>query len=147
MSWAYKDAVDAFEVILDGIDGQTDWMTSRIDQARDHYDLNQDHFAIDDLIEAVGFSRNILIGLVYDLTGGYHYPLIKIMKLDWEYTNETLPEADISLLKMIDAFIDAHDDHRSGWQLLTDAYKASMYDKPFNLEYHTGWVARFRSWA
>ena len=49
-------------------------------------------------------------------------------------------------LDIIEAYINAHDDHRSAWQLLTDAYKASMYDKPFDLEYHTMWVQRFKSW-
>jgi len=53
---------------------------------------------------------------------------------------------ELTLVKMIEAYIDAPDDARSAQRLLFDAYTASMYDKPFDMEYHTGWVQRFRSW-
>lgn len=56
-------------------------------------------------------------------------------------------EADVSLLSWIEAYIAAHDDHRSAHRLLIDAYQASMYDKPFDKEYHSLWIQRFRSWA
>ena len=54
---------------------------------------------------------------------------------------------ELTLINMIQAYIDAHDDHRSAHRLLLDAYQASMYDKPFDKEYHAGWIQRFRSWA
>lgn len=54
---------------------------------------------------------------------------------------------ELTLVKMIAAYIDAHDDHRSAHRLLLDAYQASMYDKPFDREYHALWIQRFRSWA
>jgi len=54
---------------------------------------------------------------------------------------------ELTLVKMIEAYIAADDDHRSAQRLLFDAYQASMYDKPFDQEYHNSWVQRFRSWA
>ncbi len=54
---------------------------------------------------------------------------------------------ELTIIDLLAAYIDAEDDHRSAWQLLTDAYKASMYDKPFNKEYHSTWIQRFRSWV
>jgi len=56
-------------------------------------------------------------------------------------------EYELTLVKMIEAYIAADDDHRSAQRLLFDAYQASMYDKPFDKEYHANWVQRFRSWA
>jgi len=59
----------------------------------------------------------------------------------------SLPEEyELTLLKMITAFIDAPDDHRSAHRLLLDAYQASMYDKSFDMEYHKNWVTRFKQW-
>ena len=56
-------------------------------------------------------------------------------------------ESELSLVAMIEAYITADDDARSAQRLLFDAYQASMYDKPFDMEYHSDWVRRFRSWA
>lgn len=53
---------------------------------------------------------------------------------------------DFTLLTFIEAFINADDDHRSAHRLLLDAYQASMYDKPFDMEYHKNWVTRFKQW-
>ena len=53
---------------------------------------------------------------------------------------------ELTLVNMIQAYIDADDDHRSAQRLLFDAYQASMYDKPFDKEYHALWIQRFRSW-
>ena len=57
------------------------------------------------------------------------------------------PEYELTLVKIIEAYIAADDDHRTGHRLLLDAYKSSMYDKPFDKEYHALWVQRFRSWT
>lgn len=65
------------------------------------------------------------------------------------WINDNWPTADgyeLTWLKVIESYLDADDDHRSAWQLLADAYHASMYDKPFDLEYHKTWVARFKEW-
>jgi len=66
------------------------------------------------------------------------------------WANKDVPavaEYELTLVKMIEAYINADDDHRSAHRLLLDAYQASMYDKPFDKEYHALWVQRFRSWA
>ncbi len=66
----------------------------------------------------------------------------------WAGQTEPVAEPyELTLIKMIEAYIDADDDHRSAQRLLFDAYQASMYDKPFDREYHATWVQRFRSWA
>ncbi len=54
---------------------------------------------------------------------------------------------ELTLVKMIGAYTHAHDDHRAGLLMLMDAYRASMYDKPFDREYHALWIQRFKSWA
>ncbi len=66
------------------------------------------------------------------------------------WANKDVPTGDgyeLTLIKIIEAYIGADDDHRSAHRLLLDAYQASMYDKPFDQEYHASWIKRFRSWA
>ena len=66
----------------------------------------------------------------------------------WAGQTEAVAEPyELTLVKMIEAYINADDDHRSGHRLLLDAYQASMYDKPFDQEYHAAWIQRFRSWV
>jgi len=89
---------------------------------------------ISDLIEAMQY-------FVYGQTSSFNYTMWQIVHsglYDWEH--------DLSLVKWIEWYIDAKDDHRSAHRLLLDAYQASMYDKPFDKEYHASWIQRFRSW-
>jgi len=60
---------------------------------------------------------------------------------------DPLPPDPPTLIDFIEAYINAEDDHRSAHRLLLDAYQSSMYDKPFDQEYHAQWVQRFRSWT
>lgn len=90
---------------------------------------------IKDLIEAMQY-------FVYGHTSSFSYT-------KWQTVHSGLYnwEHDMSLVKWIEWYINSNDDHRSAHRLLLDAYQASMYDKPFDQEYHNSWVQRFRSWA
>lgn len=87
-----------------------------------------------DLIEAMQY-------FVYGQTSPYDY-------VYWFNVHKGLydKEVDVSWPNIILAYLDAEDNERSAWQLLVDAYQASMYDKPFDLEYHKNWVRRFKEW-
>jgi len=88
-----------------------------------------------ELIEAMQY-------FVYGHTSSFNYTYwINVHQglYNWEH--------DMSLVKMIEYYINANDDARSAQRLLYDAYKASMYDKPFDQEYHNTWIQRFRSWT
>lgn len=105
-----------------------------------------DHLALYYAIQALSPIKYMLYRL-YDA----NYPSIGEFAVPYYLEHCTggdpPPEYELTWLKVIESYIAADDDHRSGWQLLVDAYKASMYDKPFDLEYHTMWVKRFKSWA
>ena len=75
----------------------------------------------------------------------YSY-LYKSIYLAWLECDPVAPDPP-TLLDFIEAYIDADDDHRHAHRLLIDAYQASMYDKPFDREYHALWIQRFRSWT
>lgn len=117
---------------------QADWY---IDQASQQWLFGNDHNAIGHLVNACYRQNSALYALVHR-----DYPAVN-QYLVPQYFNDCAGAGDpFTLLTFIEAFIDADDDHRSAHRLLVDAYQASMYDKPFDLEYHTNWVRRFKEW-
>ncbi len=114
-------------------------MTHHAD-AQAHWNAGEDHLAIEDMLLSMYDIRHMGLEfggwIPYDLEG----PI-------WYYLTNCVGEYELTLVKMIEAYIAADDDHRSAQRLLFDAYQASMYDKPFDQEYHALWIQRFRSWA
>ncbi len=55
-------------------------------------------------------------------------------------------EYELTLNKILGAYISAEELERRNHLLLTDAFRATMFDKPFDKEYHAFWVRTFKSW-
>ncbi len=126
-------------IILYNLEDDLDWrVISQFDKLAHGgmgYVVEANRSVIAELIEAMQY-------FVYGHSSSFNYTY-------WYYVHQGLydKEPELSLLAMIAAYIAADDDARSAQRLLFDAYQASMYDKPFDLEYHAAWVARFRSWG
>jgi len=77
------------------------------------------------------------------------YKITRMFEIIGDSLGEPPPEYELTITKLIQSFIhpDTIDAERSIWMSLTDAYRASMYDKPFDPQYHAAWVRRFKSWA
>ena len=64
-----------------------------------------------------------------------------------DFTDLCTGEAyELTLQKMLGAYIAAPDLDRRSHRYLLDAFSASLYDKPFDETYHAEWVQRFLSW-
>lgn len=104
-----------------------------------------DHGAINHIINGLG-----RIIYIFDRLIEWDYPDDNECLLWYYFSNcvdgEAPEEYELTMTKIIQAYIDTPDDIRSAWQLLVDAYQASMYDKPFDMEYHKTWVRRFHEW-
>lgn len=104
---------------------------------------NNDHLAVNYLCQSTAQLANSIEYILDE-----HYPSsgkYSILAFLDEHT-EVGEAEEFTLLTFIAAFINADDDHRSAHRLLLDAYQASMYNKPFDMEYHKNWVARFTQW-
>lgn len=121
-----------------------------VDNARMYYDDNDESRALNSIITAGERWDDVWDRLLYGWTQSSGFWRI-ISLVDGIHTDfDELCNGDpyeLTLIKMIEAYIAADDDHRSAHRLLLDAYQASMYDKPFDKEYHAAWIRRFRSWA
>ncbi len=118
------------------VTGYNNAMTHHAD-AESHWNLGQDHEAIEDILLSLYDIRQMGNELAGWSPYDYQGPI-------WWYLTNCVTE--LTLIQMIEAYINADDDARSAHRLLLDAYQASMYDKPFDREYHALWIQRFRSW-
>jgi len=124
--------------------------TSEVSNALTDYYAGDDHAAIRHLITAASKTAESLGLWFYTYT--YNYPRYNLIKLietidDRLEVLETGGDYELTMFKIIEAYLKAPDVARSGYQLLVDAYQVSMYDKPFDREYHALWIQRFKSWT
>lgn len=97
--------------------------------------------ALTNIITAMGQLISTVAHIIDD-----DYPFDEAYSIVNFLEHHTAGGEDFTLLTFIEAYIKADDDHRSAHRLLLDAYQASMYDKPFDMEYHKNWVTRFKQW-
>lgn len=121
--------------------GYQDTAVHYINEAYTELQLGHDHTAIGSLIQAVTMNNYMIMGMFLIEGEGDEESFWW-----WYLTNCIKAGNDFTLMTFIDAFINAEDDWRSAHRLLLDAYQASMYDKPFDMEYHKNWVQRFKEW-
>ena len=106
-----------------------------------HWYALDDHEAIEDILHGLS-DANAAAGYA-----GYGYAPFDYVGPWWWYFTNCIEAGGIEFTDVIEAFISCDDEIRSGWVLLTDAFRASMYDKPFDEVYHNTWVQRFKSWT
>lgn len=126
-------------IILWSLEDDLDWRTISQYQAAQHdgigYIALANRAVINDLIEAMQY-------FVYGHMSSFSYT-------KWQTVHTGLYnwEHEMSLAKWLGYYIWAPDDVRAGHRMLLDAYHSSMYDKPFDAEYHALWVQRFSTWT
>ena len=106
-----------------------------------HWNAAEDHLAIEDILKGLS-DTNVAAGYA-----GYGYaPFDYVGPWWWYFTN--CIEA-VTLEAMIQAVISpvALDVDRQVWVLLWDAYRATMYEKPFDLTFHSYWIKQFMTWT
>jgi len=150
MAHRFDNFDDAFAELSDDFDPVKTWHTTAGTHAQAAFDgcpdpVDRTHFyRLYDAVQSIRSCLTVLLNLTRDTWDQSSF---------WEsvyWANKDVPagpEYELTLIKMIEAYIKADDDHRSAQRLLFDAYQASMYDKPFDREYHAQWIQRFRSWA
>lgn len=146
----YDDRLAMLAAQWDYLDDNHGYATTHGVEAFTEWFAGNDHAAIGKLINQTGKFLKMWRVLIWKTPAPYDYYNIPLMfGLIGDAIGDVPPEYELTVIKMIAAFVDPDtvDDHRHAWMLLTDAYRASMYDKPFDMEYHADWVQRFRSWA
>lgn len=112
--------------------------------AFEHWESNQDHAAIEDLLTAVYqliFSNLDLIDNYSPYANGgavYHF----LNKYTWPYVQPAVVDMDSILVAMFD--VSPH--QIMLFEAYTQAYKASIWNAPFDEEYHAALVRKWRLW-
>lgn len=127
-----------------GASSKQDWTNAQI-----YYNGGDDHAALGSLLLCVDKLVDRLVEV--SETYKYPYPRYNITKL-FDIIGGRLDDLEVgagyelTLQKMLGAYIAAPDLDRRSHRYLLDAFSASLYKKPFDLSYHTEWVRRFESW-
>lgn len=139
---AYNDFKDEFAAIKQKLDWAGTNASAALSGVSDPVDKT--HFGY--LVYAVQLIQQAFV-LMGDYTESIYNHSHFYESVFWAAQPGEAPEEyELTLIKIIEAYLDANDDARSAQRLLFDAYKASMYDKPFDEEYHALWIQRFQSW-
>lgn len=145
----YDGWIDDFDSRLDEAAVYRQWMEGDAVEARYEFGLGNYNTALDLIISAVYGAwhfADILVPWLPKLQGLWRVnSLAAGIRDDFtELCNGA--EYELTLTKMLGAYIAAPDIDRRSHRYLLDAFSASLYDKPFDLSYHTEWVQRFKSW-
>lgn len=106
-----------------------------------HWGVLEDHEAIEDILSGLS-DANIAAGYA-----GYGYAPFDYVGPWWWYLTNCVEAVTLEAMDMAFMSPDAKDVDREVWVLLQDAYRATMYEKPFNLEFHSYWIKQFTSWT
>ncbi len=105
--------------------------TTHIDDAQTHYDLNQDHAAIEDLILA---SRDI--NMAASSFGGWgDYPYEGAI---WWYLKNCITEYELTWQAICEAWVKNDFEGRDWTIAIIDRMRQILWDEPFNVQ----WAAK-----
>ena len=133
----WSDALDYFQIA----------QGYRVD-AYTHYVANEDHEAIFDICIALNWYEKGM----YKMACGYssYVPppdLPEILRLCWEYEYTEMPEFDLTMTKIISAMILSIPAEIEFYIGLNDAFRQSLWDKPFNQSFFAELARAYREWA
>jgi hypothetical protein len=139
----FNDAFTAYTELWDL--GRVNWgyYCTSISNAISYFNGGNDHLALQQLLYA-GYYGKYLFQYMMD-----YYALIAddcslLESLYWA-RNDSLPSTP-TMLQIINAMISSNPDELETFICIEDAFRASLWDKPFNYEWYAGMVRAFKSW-
>ncbi len=114
-----------------------DWRS----QAKTHWDVNEDHEAIYDIICAID-KLEVCVG---NLTGRYEsfYPEYGILHFLETHTAEN---GAVDMDSILTAMITADFDQLQKFVGLVDAYRVAVWNAPFNADFYAALARGFQKW-
>lgn len=114
------------------------WAIYHIYDAEDHWDLGQDHLAIEDIILALRDIRYSAVSSTYpwspyNTTGAIHY-----------FLDNCINGVDMSAI--LSAMLTADPDEIQQFIGITDAFMQSIWNRPYNREFFAALGRGFMEW-
>lgn len=102
---------------------------THINAAESHWNLNQDHLAIQDIISAL---RDVNLAAAY---AGYGYAPFDYVGPWWWYFTNCIGETELTMADILDTMLAAEPYEINYFVGIVDAYRQSIWNKPFNVEF------------
>ena len=131
---------DQFKAAATDIGGSTQDLVN----AQQHWDLAQDHDCLQDLLFWAWHVDNSLQKFFETYTYPFpRYRMFKLYTMMWEYDYEEMPGAEVTMSAIINAMLTADFDELKSFVGIADAYRVSLWNKPFEVEFYAALARGF----
>ena len=147
MAWTYLQLIAEMHIRQEW--AQSDLFEARADynSARGYWEAADDHAAIDKLISAVEHHNEALENSMADAFYGYDGSTnIVPTALDPAMAFEVAESYNLTMGKVLDIMLVATPDEVLYFIGLVDAYRNSVWTKPFNQEFYAALSKGFQEW-
>jgi len=148
MATGYDALIAELESKYQTAEGYTSAARGYLQHAQAHWDINQDHEAIDALIDAV-FENNQALEKIL-CQGFYGWPgtghaLTDALDRDkaCPFITEA-PPSEVTMDDVLSAMITSDFDQLQKFIGLVDAYRVALWHEPFNIEFYAALARGFR---
>lgn len=147
MGVGYDALIDELEDKLDLAETEMYRARSEISKAQSHWNQGDDHACLDDLIDAVEYnnraSEYITAEGFWGWNGGTH-ALTDALNRDKACPFITeCPPSEVTMDSILLAMLSAAPDELKKFIGLVDAFRASLWNKPFNVEFYAALTRGF----
>ena len=105
-----------------------------------HWNLNQDHLAIQDLISGAK-DANVAAGYA-----GYGYTPFDLVGPWWWYFTNCLDAGEVTMSSILLAMLTADFEQLKKFVGIFDAYRVAIWNAPFDAEYYAAIARGFQKW-
>lgn len=147
MAWTYDQIITEMHTKHDYAQSYLWLARQSIDDAQSHWNSNQDHLAIEDLITAV-YNNNqageyIIWGYFWGYGGSTNMiPTALDRNMACPFITEA-PGGEVNMDSILSAMIAADFDELLKFIGIVDAYRVSLWNEPFNAEFYAALARGF----
>jgi len=108
--------------------------------ARAHWDLNQDHACINDMLSALAYLRVAVSNTAYSSPPFDHFGA------QWWYFTNCVGVGGVTMSDILLAMLTADFDQLKKFIGVVDAYRVAIWNAPFDAEYYAAIARGFEKW-
>lgn len=147
MGWPYDSLIAELTTHYNLAETETYWARKEVGYAQSHWYGGDDHACLDDLIDAVLRNNQaiewILCQGFFGWNGSSHALTDALdRELACPFITEA-PETEVTMAAILSAMITANADDLKMFIGLVDAYRTSLWNKPFNVDFYAALARGF----
>lgn len=147
MGVGYDALISEYEGKLDLAETETYRARAEISKAQSHWNAGDDHACLDDLIDAVEYNNQAIEYIMsqgfYGWNGGTHALTDALNRSKACPFITECPPSEVTMDSILLAMLSAAPDELQKFIGLVDAFRVSLWNKPFNAEFYAALARGF----